>query len=171
MTNVTEQFKQGVGHALESLSDGWRELKARAGGAMTRFRSHEPQETGQENWPEAAFQPAMMSRWAFMAADLFDEDERVLVRLEAPGMQREDFAIEVIGSTLRIRGEKRLDREIKRDAYALVQCAYGAFQRDIALPVPVQADKARATYRDGVLRIELPKAEGARRRQIAVQVH
>jgi hypothetical protein len=60
MTNVTEQCKQGVGHALESLSDGWRELKARAGGAMTRFRSHEPQETGQENWPEAAFQPTTM---------------------------------------------------------------------------------------------------------------
>jgi len=171
MTNVTEQFKQGVGHALESLSDGWRELKARAGGAITRFRSHERQETGQANWPEAAFQPATMSRWAFMAADLIDEDERVLVRLEAPGMQRDDFAIEVIGSTLRIRGEKRLDHEIKRDAYALLQCAYGAFQRDIALPVAVQADKARANYRDGVLRIELPKAEGARRRQIAVQVH
>ena len=166
-TNVTEQFKQGVGHALESLSDGWRELKARAGGALTRFRANEPQESRSD----AAFETASMTRWAFMAADVVDEDDRVLVRLEAPGMRREDFAIEVTGSTLRIRGEKRVDRRIKRDAYALLQCAYGAFERDIALAVPVQADKASATYRDGVLRIELPKAEGARRRQIAVQVH
>ena len=167
MTNVTEQFRQGVGHALESLSEGWRELKSRAGGALTRFRPHRSA-SGRD---EIAHEPPNMSRWAFMAADVLDEDDRIIVRLEAPGMRREDFDIEVLDNTLSIRGEKRFDREVKRNAYALVQCAYGAFQRDIALPVAVQIDKARASYRDGVLRIELPKAEGARRRHVAVKVH
>ena len=167
MTNVTEQLKQGVGHALETLSDGWRELKSRAGGALIRFRSNDRQ----AGTAEAPFETPGMSRWAFMAADVVDDDDRVVVRLEAPGMRREDFSIEVLDTTLSIRGEKRFDREVKRDAYALLQCAYGAFQRDIALPVPVQIDKARATYRDGVLRIELPKVDGARRRHVAVKVH
>lgn len=167
MTNVAEQFKQGVGHALESLSDGWRELKSRAGGALTRFRSQDRP----EGTAEPAFGPSGIGRWAFMAADVVDDDDRVMVRLEAPGMRREDFSIEVLDSTLSIRGEKRFDREVERDAYALIECAYGAFQRDIALPVEVQIDKARATYRDGVLRIELPKAEGARRRHVSVKVH
>jgi HSP20 family protein len=49
-----------------------------------------------------------------------------------------------------------------------MQCAYGRFRREVALPVSVKADKTRATYRDGVLRIELPKADGARARRIAV---
>lgn len=167
MTNVAEQFKQGVGHALESLSDGWREIKSRAGGALTRFRSNERR----ESTAEPAFDPPGIAGWAFMAADVFDSDDRLMVRLEAPGMRREDFSIEVLDSTLRIRGEKRFDSEVQRDAYAVVQCAYGAFQRDVALPVPVQVDKARASYRDGVLRVELPKVEGARRRHVSVEVH
>jgi len=49
-----------------------------------------------------------------------------------------------------------------------VQCAYGRFRREVALPVAVQSDLTRATYRDGVLRIELPKAEGAKARKVDV---
>ena len=167
MTNVAEQFKQGVGHALESLADGWRELKSRAGGALTRFRADDAQPSA----GAADFGPIGLSRWALMAADDIDDDDRVIVRLETPGMRREDIHIDALGTRLTIRGEKRSDREVRSGAYATVQCAYGAFQRDIELPAEVQVDKARATYRDGVLRIELPKAEGARRRHVTVKVH
>jgi HSP20 family protein len=169
MNSVTQQLKQGVGHAIESLSDGWRELRSRADEALTRFRFSDRQHNS--GGDVAAFEPSSMSRWAFMAADVVDDDDRVIVRLEAPGMRRDDFNIEVLGSTLSIRGEKRFDRETKRGGYALVQCAYGTFQRDVALPSAVRVDKARASYRDGVLRIELPKAEGARRRLVSVKVH
>jgi HSP20 family protein len=167
MTNVTQQLKQGVGQAFESLSDGWRELRARAGGALTRFRSTDKQVDADAG----AFAPSSMSRWAFMAADVIDDDDRVIVRLEAPGMRRDDFKIELTGTTLTIRGEKRFDGETRRGGYALVQCAYGAFRRDIALPSGLKADKAQAKYRDGVLRIELPKGEAARRRHLSVTVH
>ena len=169
MNSVTQQLKQGVGHAIESLSDGWRELRSRADEALTRFRFSDRQYDSSGD--VTAFEPTSMSRWAFMAADVIDDDDRVIVRLEAPGMRRDDFDIEVLGGTLSIRGEKRFDRETKRGGYALVQCAYGTFQRDVALPSAVRVDKARANYRDGVLRIELPKAESARRRQVSVKVH
>ena len=107
--------------------------------------------------------------WAFIASDVFDDDDKVIVRLEAPGMRREDFNIELHGDTLTVWGEKRSDREVSRGRYSVVQCAYGSFRRDVVLPVSVKAEKTKATYRDGVLRIELPKADGARARRIAVK--
>lgn len=104
-----------------------------------------------------------------MASDVFDDDDQVVVRVEAPGMRREDFNIELHGDTLTVWGEKRSDRESSHGRYSVVQCAYGSFRRDVTLPVAVKAEKARATYRDGVLRIELPKADEARARRIAVK--
>lgn len=59
--------------------------------------------------------------------------------------------------------------EEKQGQYRLMQCAYGRFQRVIALPVPVKAEDAKAEYRDGVLKIMLPKAETAKTRRITVQ--
>ena len=104
-----------------------------------------------------------------MAADVFDDDETVIVRIEAPGMRREDFNVELHGDVLTVWGEKQFDREANRSRYSVVQCAYGSFRRDIALPVPVKPDRIKATYREEVLRIELPKADGARARRIAVK--
>jgi HSP20 family protein len=84
-------------------------------------------------------------------------------------MQRDDFHVAIHGDVLCVSGEKRIDRDIAQGEWRLVQSAYGNFQRNVALPTAVQADKTRATYRDGVLRIELPKSEEARPRRIAVQ--
>jgi HSP20 family protein len=100
--------------------------------------------------------------WAFMASDVFDDDDKVIMRIEAPGLRREDFNIELHGDTLSVWGEKRSDREASRGRYSVVQCAYGSFRREVVLPAAVKADKTKASYRDGVLRIELPKAHGAR---------
>jgi HSP20 family protein len=166
MTKLAEQLKQGADQAWESLAEGWRELSARASGALTRFRPA-PAQSAPPAAPDEGLLP--FGGWAFMAADVFDDDDKVIVRIEAPGMKREDFNIELQADTLRVWGEKRSDREFGRGRYSVVQCAYGSFRRDVALPAPIQADKSKASYRDGVLRIELPKAEGARARRIAVK--
>jgi HSP20 family protein len=104
-----------------------------------------------------------------MAADVFDDADRLIVRIEAPGMRREDFDVELNGDVLTVRGEKRIDHEAGEGRWRVVQCAYGSFRRDVVLPVSVKADKPRASYRDGVLRIELPKSDEARVLQVAVQ--
>jgi HSP20 family protein len=83
-------------------------------------------------------------------------------------MRREDFNVELHADVLTVWGKKNLDRQASQGRYSVVQCAYGSFRRDVALPVPVKADKTKASYRAGVLRIELPKAEAARARRIAV---
>jgi len=92
------------------------------------------------------------------------------VRLEAPGLEREDFDIEVFEDTLIIRGEKRLTRERNEGRYHVLECAYGRFERAIPLPAEVEADRASARYRNGVLRIELPKTASQRRHHIEVNV-
>jgi HSP20 family protein len=173
MTKLAEQLKQGADQAWESLAEGWRELSGRASSALTRFRpapASAPVSAPQSAAPPLAREdgPLPFGRWAFMAADVFDDDDTVIVRIEAPGLKREDFNIELHGDTLSVWGEKRSDREYGSGRYSVVQCAYGSFRRDVALPVQVRADKTKASYRDGVLRIELPKAEGARARRIAV---
>jgi HSP20 family protein len=166
--NKLDQFKQGIGHAWESLTEGWRDLSQRAGSALTRFRPDSA--TSAAEGAAAAEDLPAMGGWAFMAADVFDDDDKVVVRLEAPGMRREDFNIELDGDLLSVWGEKRLERESSRGRWRVMQCAYGSFRRDVPLPVPVNGEKTRAIYRDGVLRIELPKAEGARTRRIDVRV-
>ena len=103
-----------------------------------------------------------------MAADVFDDEDKVIVRIEAPGMRREDFNVELHGQLLTVSGEKQFDKEVSSGRHSVVQCAYGSFRRDVALPVSVKPDKTKASYRDGVLRIELPKADSARARPIAV---
>lgn len=166
MTKLTEQLKQGADQAWETLAESWREFGARASSAFTHFR---PAVTTDDSTTRAA---GWMSfgKWAFMGADVFDIDDKVIVRLEAPGMRREDFIVELHDNLLSVRGEKRSEKETMHGRYRAVQCAYGSFRRDITLPVSVKADEANATYRDGVLRIELPKADGVTARRHAVAV-
>jgi HSP20 family protein len=105
-----------------------------------------------------------------IGGDVFDDDRRIVVRLEVPGMSKQDFDIEVLDEVLLVRGEKRFERESSEGRWRVLQCAYGSFSRRVPLPVKVLPDKASASYRDGVLRIELPKAEPGRPKRVNVRV-
>jgi HSP20 family protein len=166
MSDLAEQVKQSAGQALATLSQGWRELKDRASGALTRF-----QPRSEKGAPGVDGELPSLSSWGFMAADVADSRDSVVVRLEAPGMSRSDFKIELRGETLCIQGDKRIEREFGGGGYRALQCAYGAFRRDLQLPTPVNPDKATATYRDGVLRVVLPKVDGASTRRLSVKVN
>lgn len=166
MTKLVEQIKQGADQAWESLTEGWRALSARASGALTRFRPA-AESAPPASWPGTGLES--FNSWAFLAADVVDADDKLVVRIEAPGMRREDFHVELDAGVLSVWGEKRFDGEARQGRYTIAQCAYGSFRRDVVLPAAVKADHTQATYRDGVLRIELPKADGARVRRIAVQ--
>lgn len=166
MNNLSQQVKQGAEQALASLSQGWRELKERASGALTRFQPG----AGKGSKGSDSELPSTI-RWGFMAADVVEDKDSVVVRLEAPGMTKNDFKIELRGETLRVEGEKRIEREFEGAGHRTIQCAYGSFRRDLPLPTAVNVDKAKATYRDGVLRVVLPKMEGAASRRLLVNVN
>lgn len=164
-----EDLKHGLEEAWGSVNEGWRRLRESASGALTRFRAGERSTVPPTSAIDDAFY-LPSARWAMLAGDVFEDDRRLVVRLEVPGMAREDFDVEVRDQALVVRGEKRFEHEASEGRYRVMQCAYGAFHRTIPLPVPVHADCAEATYRNGVLKIELPKAQATQGRKIDVGV-
>jgi HSP20 family protein len=153
-----DEIRQGFDTLRDSVTGGWDRLRQLASGALTRFRPGNPTampEAAEIDDPDVGNGPL----WSMVGGDVFEDDQRVVVRLEAPGMAREDFQLEVLGMDLVVRGEKRFQRETSQGRWRVVQCAYGSFQRVVPLSAKVRPDQARATYRDGVLRVELPKVE------------
>lgn len=164
--STLQQVKQGLNEAWESLADGWQRLYRRASGAITRFTPGSGRD-GDSAWTHGEL-AARSAGWGVLTAEVFDDDERIVVRLEAPGLDGEDFEVHVENDYLVISGEKHLERESKHGRYHVTECAYGRFERAVPLPAEVQADDATASYRKGVLRVELPKAATHRRRIINV---
>lgn len=168
--NAITELKQGLNEGWKSITEGWNNLRDRAGSAMTRYR-REPvprSETGTDDEVD----PFRLTApgWGLLAGEVFETRDKVVVRLEAPGMDAKDFELQVDGDLLRVRGEKRSSRESGDGRYRMLECAYGTFERSIRLPTEVVADKASAAYRKGVLRIELPKSRSAEPRQVRVKV-
>jgi HSP20 family protein len=160
-------LRQGLEDVWDSVSDGWRRLRASAAGALTRFKPGGKSSLAAAPIDDDAYLSS--PGWALLAGDVFEDSKHVVVRLEVPGMEKDDFEIEVRGDSLIVRGEKRFEREASEGRYRVMQCAYGTFYRAIPLPSYVNADKAKATYRNGVLKIALPKAKSARARTIDIK--
>lgn len=104
------------------------------------------------------------------AVDIAEHDNEYVVKVELPGVSKDDVKITIESNVLTIRGEKKQDRETKNDNYHRVERMYGSFQRSFTLPSTVRNDKIDAVYKDGILTITLPKAEEAKPKQIEVKV-
>ena len=165
MTSLHE-LRQGLHRGWHSMTEGWRHLRQRASHALTRFTPGRHADA-----LETVAEQAMLdgSRWGLLAADVEEQSDRVVVRLEAPGMEAEDFDISVDDNYLVVRGEKRARREQSGGHYYMLECAYGSFERALQLPVRVEENGARAKYKRGVLTITLPKHAHAPRRRIDIQ--
>lgn len=100
--------------------------------------------------------------------DIEEIGEAVVVRVELPGMNKEDIKISLSGDTLTISGERKQEIEKKGKTYYRTERAYGKFQRTVTLPTEVEGDKAKATYRAGVLELVLPKSEKAKAKEISI---
>ena len=85
-------------------------------------------------------------------------------------MQEKNVSVSITGDLLTVKGERSLDRDLKDDGQYRPERVYGRFERTIPLPFPVQGDKVKATYRDGVLEIRLPKAEELRPKEIKIDI-
>lgn len=168
--STLHQVREGLTEAWDTLVDGWQRLYRRAAGAMTRFTPGK--KTTQEGVLEHRHEVASRSTgWGVLAAEVFDDDDTVIVRLESPGMEKADFDLEIRDDYLIVRGEKQIERERTEGRYYITECAYGRFERAIPLPDDVEPGKARASYNNGVLRIELPKAASRRQKAIKVNVN
>jgi len=102
------------------------------------------------------------------AVDVFEKEDKFVVKAELPGMKDEDIDVSVVGDTLSIKGEKKTETEIKDEDYYRCERSYGSFYRSIPLPSNVDADKIEASFEDGVLEVALPKSAKVKPKKIAV---
>lgn len=99
--------------------------------------------------------------------DVLETATDVIVRAELPGIDKEAIDIEVTSDQLSIKGERKVAEE-DRDKYVRMERPYGPFQRSFSIGVPVQHDKVRASYKDGVLEIRIPKVEEVKPKKIDI---
>ena len=103
------------------------------------------------------------------AVDIFESDNNeIVLKAELPDMRREDIGITFENQVLTIRGERKLDQQIKRDAYQRLERSYGAFSRAFTIPSTIDAGAISASYKDGILTVRLPQREEAKPKQIQV---
>ena len=112
-------------------------------------------------WEEIEWLPAI---------DVAETKNEIVVNVEIPGMDPKEFDISVSEGTLMIKGEKKQEKEEKEENYHLTERRYGTFTRSILLPQEVESDKIRASYKDGILKITLPKSEEAKKNEIKIKV-
>jgi len=102
--------------------------------------------------------------------DIRETEDKVIVEAELPGMDPKDFDIKVEGDSLVIRGERKSEKEERTKGYHRVERSFGRFERQLELPYGTDPEKVDATYKDGVLKIELAKKEEAKKKTIQVKV-
>jgi HSP20 family protein len=103
------------------------------------------------------------------AVEVADCDAHVMVKAQVPGVSKDNFHVDIMEDTLTLRGEMKAEEKIDEKRFYRREFRYGAFSRTIALPIGVQADKATAELRDGILTINLPKSEQAKAKQIPIK--
>jgi len=113
--------------------------------------------------------PALERVWS-PAVDMYETKDELVIVAELPGVDQKDIHLSINGDMLALRGERRWKQEVQEDSYYRVERWAGKFERVLPLPVPIQADKVRANYRDGVLTVTLPKAEEIKTKEIKVDV-
>ncbi len=128
-------------------------------------------ESGHEPAGDGGAWPMTMMREGGPRVDLEEDENNIHVTAELPGLEKDDFSVEITGNRLMLRGEKKSEREERKEGnYYYAECSYGSFARAIPLPCEVDTDHAEGNYKNGVLRLRLPKSEQAKARRVNVNV-
>ena len=151
----TDRVKRDIRSSLGWLAEGWRNISSRASHALTYFNPAKAEEEGNP-------------RWGLMAADVAEDDDHVIVAIEAPGLDKDQIDVAVEPRRLIVTGTKRYESDRKEGAMRITERAFGSFQRVIPLPDEVTADGAEASYKRGVLKLKMQKAAPPGARKIAV---
>ena len=104
------------------------------------------------------------------AVDIAEDDKEYTIKVELPEVKKEDVRVSVEGGVLSITGERKAETEEKNKKYHRIERSYGSFARSFTLPEGAAGDKVSAEFKDGVLRVHLPKDEEAKRKSIEVKV-
>lgn len=155
MTTLNK-LSDSVRESLDALAEGWQDLWNKARNAITRFT------------PAAEDDVAGHNRWGLLSAEMHESNDDVTIEIEAPGLRKEDFEIFVDGMSLVVKGTKQSSRERTEGHYHITERAYGRFERVLPLPAEVDEEHSRASYRNGVLSVSLPKSKAVSPRTIEI---
>ncbi len=156
------ELERSVSRAWEGLTEGWREMLSRGGGALTHFvRAAKRKQSGgaNEDFPQ----------WALLAGESWETAKSIIVKVEMPGMRKEDIDVSIHPGGLRIRGDKRSPEHHEGRFYHLMERAFGRFERTISLPNDIDAANAEVSYQDGVLTVIVPKTKATPPTQLSVK--
>ena len=112
---------------------------------------------------------SMEPLWA-PTVDMYETKDEVVVTADLPGLNEKDIHLSITGEALSLKGERHWDQQLKDDSHYRTERWFGKFERSLQLPVPVQVERVKASYRDGVLTVSLPKTEEIRPKEIKIDV-
>jgi HSP20 family protein len=121
------------------------------------------------DWTAPSRDSGLFSGWS-PALDVYDGKDHLVVKVELPGMKKEEIEISLHDGTLTVAGERKVEHEEKDGQSFRSERYFGKFQRSLSLPTTVDPNNVKASYKDGILTVELAKAEEAKPKQIEVSV-
>src|SRR5918998_5833882 len=139
--------------------DPFRDLRMLQDEVSRLFSSNLSRSFGDEGIARGAWAPTV---------DIYENKDQIVLEAELPGMNREDFDLAIENNIITLRGERRFEKKDEGDNYHRVERSYGTFTRSFTLPQTVSAEGAVAEYKNGVLRVSLPKREEVKARRIEV---
>ena len=102
------------------------------------------------------------------SVDIYEDGDKIVIKAELPGIDKKDIAIDFKDNVLTLKGERSHDNEVKEDNYYRRERAFGKFHRAFRLSTDINADKIEADFKDGVLKVDIPKPEEAKPKKITV---
>jgi len=139
--------------------DPFRELRSLQDEMNRLFMTSVPRGFGQEDLASGGWSPSV---------DIYETESEIVLEAELPGMNREDFEVSIENNVITLKGERNFEKKDEGDNYHRVERAYGSFSRSFSLPRSVSADSTSADFKNGILRVALPKKEEAKARKIQV---
>jgi len=112
-------------------------------------------------------EPSSTTTWS-PAVDIYETENEITVHAELPGVDRKDITLNLEKNVLTLKGERRFEKETKHENYHRIERSYGGFSRAFSIPAIVEEEKIQAEYKDGILRISLPKKEQVKPKQIQI---
>jgi HSP20 family protein len=102
--------------------------------------------------------------------DIFEDGNDIVVKAEIPGLKKEDIEVNITDDMITISGEKKKEEKVEKKDYYRIERSYGSFTRSFRMPKEVQSDKAKASFKDGVLQVRVPKTEEAIKKEKKIPI-
>jgi len=162
------------------MADKAKEKETKAVGPSRPFMDLSRWERDMDRMMEGFFDRRMRPWWPWPrgeaieisapAVDLYQEKDDIVVKAELPGIDKNNIEVSLSDHHLTIKGEKKKEEEVKEENYYRSERSYGAFVRTVDLPVDVHGEKVKASFKNGILEVRLPKTEEAKAKEIKVKV-